>query len=206
MKSILFSLAVLFSVGMAAQTQSTVTDSVCSGSQDVYYGIMNPNPGSTFTWSISDPTAGTIDNSLSPNDSLIQIDWGTTPGTYTVYAVETTGLGCVGDTVQLDVVINALPTVALIGDSICSNTASTMTLTFTGQGPWVFDYTDGVNMYSDTAAVSPYVVTLPPYSTNTNISVLNMVDGNGCVADPASLPTTTIWTFGKPTTGAIFHY
>ncbi|MGB0177851.1 MAG: hypothetical protein ACPF9D_11840, partial [Owenweeksia sp.] len=201
MKSIFVSLGILFSAAMMAQTTSTATDSVCAGSQDVVYGILNPDASSTYTWSLSDPAAGTIDNSLAPNDSLIQIDWGTTPGTYTLYAIETTGGGCIGDSVMLDIVINPLPTIAAVGDSVCSNTASQMTLTLTGEAPWIIDYTDGTNNYTDTASASPYVVSLPPYASTTNITITGLSDDNGCAADPAGLPSTVIYTFGKPSTG-----
>ncbi len=206
MKAIFISLGLLFSVSIMAQTTSTATDTVCAGSQDVYYGIMNPDASSTYTWSLSDPAAGTIDNSIAPNDSLIQIDWGTTTGTYTLYAVETTAGGCVGDSVMLDIVISPLPTVAAVGDSVCVNTASQMTLTFTGTAPWIFDYTDGTNAYTDTATASPYVVSLPPFANPTTIDITSLTDANGCAADSLSLPSAVIFTYGKPSTGAIFHY
>ena len=206
MKSIFISLGLLFSAAMMAQTTSTATDTVCAGSQDVVYGILNPDASSTYTWSLSAPAAGTIDNSIAPNDSIIQVDWSSTPGTYTLYAVETTGGGCIGDSVMLDIVISPLPTVVAVGDSVCSNTASQMTLTFTGQAPWIIDYTDGTNNYTDTATTSPHTVSLPPYATTTNITVTGLTDAQGCAADPAGLPSTVIYTFGKPTTGAIFHY
>jgi len=200
---------ILLTVGVLsykANAQSTTPDSVCSGAQDVVYGVLNPNSGSTYTWFLSDPAAGVIDNSIAPNDSIIQIDWSTTPGSYTLFLVETNITGCLGDTMSLDLIINPLPTIALAGDSVCSNNVSQVTATLTGQAPWIIDYTDGTNNYTDTASASPYVISLPPYSNTTSITVTSVTDGNSCTADPSALPATNVFIYPKPATASIYHY
>lgn len=189
-----------------ANAQSTSPDSVCAGSQDVIYGIMNSNPTSTYSWSLSDPTAGTIDTTITPNDSIIQIDWGSTTGTYTLYLVETNINGCLGDTVGLDITINALPTIALIGDSVCTDNVSQITASLTGEAPWIIDYTDGSVNYTDTAIASPYVINLPAYASTQTISITGVIDGNTCAADASGLPSTTIFIYPKPATASIYHY
>ena len=57
--------------------------------------INPPTVGSTYQWSLSGGgTNGTTTNSTT-------IDWGMTPGTYTVTVVETDVDGCEGDRFQL---------------------------------------------------------------------------------------------------------
>jgi len=189
-----------------SQSKSTATDTVCAGSQDVVYGILNSDPTSRYLWSLDPSSGGTIDNSLNLNDSTIQIDWSLNTGTYTLSVVEQTIDGCYGDTVDLDIIVNPLPTVAVVGDSVCMNDPSQMEVTLTGQSPWIIDYTDGTNNYTDTATGSPYIIMLPAYASTQTITVTQVTDGNGCDADNATLPSTTIYIYPKPATGGIFHY
>lgn len=188
------------------QTKYTSTDSVCAGSQDVVYGIMNPTPGSTYQWTLSG--GGTLDASLNAPDTLVQVDWGTTVGTYNLSVVEVSSNGCFGDTISLDIVINALPTIALVGDSICANDGALVQATLTGTGPWIIDYTDGTGNYTDTATTTTWTLdNLPTYATAQTITVSSLEDlGTGCQADASTLPNTSIYVYPKPNTGQIFHY
>ncbi len=195
----------LLAVMPKAQAQFTTPDSVCAGTQDVVYGVLNANSSSTYAWFLSDPGAGTIDSSLAPNDSLIQIDWGTTPGVYTLQVVETSSTGCLGDTVSLDITVRALPTIAIVGDSVCQNDIASLAVTLTGQAPWYIDYTDGTNNYTDTATTSNYIINLGGYTTTQTITITGVTDGYACGA-AGTLPSTTILVYPKPSTGAIFHY
>lgn len=209
--TILKSVSLLFVLLFTALTlelsaQVTYTDSVCAGTLDKVYGISSANPNSTFNWYISDPTAGTVDNSITTNNSEIQIDWGTTVGTYTIYAVETTEFGCVGDSVQLDVVLNPLPTATIAADTVCEGFAPTLTVTLTGTAPWTIDYTDGSNTYSTVANSSPHTVVLNPYTTSQTISVTGVTDDNDCDGDNSLLPSTPVVINPKANTGSIYHY
>ena len=199
-------LGLLLMLSNAAMAQVTYTDSVCAGTQDKVYGITGAVTTSTYTWYISNSSAGTIDNSITTNDSEIQIDWGTTVGTYTLYVVETTGDGCTGDSVMLDVVVNPLPTATIVADSVCSGYSATLTLNLTGQAPWTVDYSDGTNTYTANANTTPYTVALPAYTTSQTITITGVTDGHNCDADNAGLPSTGVTIFPKPTTGAIYHY
>lgn len=196
----------LLMISSTAFAQVTYTDSVCAGSQDVVYGITGAATTSNYTWWLSDPTAGTIDTSVSANNSTIEIDWGTVVGTYTLSAVETTNNGCIGDTVTLNIVINPLPTVAIVADSVCEGFNASLTFTLTGTAPWTINYTDGTTNFSATATASPHVVSLPAYTTSQTITVTGLTDDNGCAADPAGLPSTNVTIFQGATTGPIFHY
>ncbi len=193
-------------IGGSAIAQVTYTDTVCASSQDVVYGITGASATSTYTWSISNPAAGSIDNSITSNDSEIQIDWGILTGTFTLYAYETTADGCLGDSITLDVVINPLPTVAIASDSVCENFSATLTFDLTGQAPWTIDYTDGTTSFTTVANSTPHTVSLPPYVTSQTITVTGVTDSNTCDADASGLPSTNVTSFAKPVTGAIYHY
>lgn len=199
-------LALMTFMSLSAMAQLTYTDSVCAGTQDKVYGIMNSEPTSIYAWWLSDPTAGTIDNSIAPNDSLIEIDWGLTPGTYTLYSVETSLDGCIGDTVQLDIIVHPLPTALVVSDSVCENFSATLTFDLTGQAPWTIDYTDGTNNFTAVANATPFTISTPPYTSSQTITVTGVTDGYSCAADPAGLPSTPVHIYPRPTTGAIYHY
>ena len=199
-------LMLLTFMSVSAVAQVTYTDSVCAGTQDKVYGIMNSTATSTYSWWLSDPTAGTIDNSIAPNDSIIEIDWGLTAGTYTLYSVETSQDGCIGDTVELDIVVHPLPTALVVSDSVCENFSATLTFDLTGQAPWTIDYTDGTTNFTAVANATPFTISTPPYTTSQTITVTGVTDGYSCDADPAGLPSTLVHIYPKPSTGAIYHY
>lgn len=203
-KSLVLASFILLSINSYAQ--KTYTDTVCAGKQDVVYGILGANGGSTYNWWLGLNGGGSIDNSHAANDSVIQVDWSAASGTYTLFCQEVSSNGCMGDTVQLDIVINPKPTVVVTGDSVCGNAPASLTFAFTGNGPWTVDYTDGTNQFSQTTAVTPHMVNLPTYSSSKTITVTNLIDYGQCVADTSSLPTTTIYIAPKPVTGGIYHY
>ncbi len=200
------SFVVFSALGLSAQAQVTYTDTVCVASQDVVYGVSGASPGTQYTWFLSDPAAGTIDTTVTASNDQIQVDWNNLVGTYTLSVVSQNVNGCFGDTVSLDVVLNPLPTVAIVGDSICEGFTANLTFDFTGSAPWIVEYSDGSTTYTDTAATTPFVASIPNYSSTTTINVTSLSDANGCNADPANLPSTTIFVYPKPSTGAIFHF
>ncbi len=184
---------------------SIPTDTICSSYADQEYKIYNPVSGSNYSWFISNPAAGTIDNSITADNSTIQIDWSGTSGLYTLNVYETSSTGCIGDTVQMDVIVDTLPTVDVIINPVCAGSAPTATFTFTGTAPWVVSYTDGTTTYTDTVASSPFVKTLPAYVSSQTLTVLSLDQNTACSADPASLPSVPIVINPKPSTGLIFH-
>lgn len=189
---------------MISATTTAQAVSVCAQTQQDTFGITNSDPASTYDWWLSDSAAGTIDRSLASNDSIISVDWGTTPGTYKLFAQETSVNGCLGDTVEIEIEVTPLPTVAIAGDSVCQDFPSTVTFNLTGEAPWAITYdADGVT-YTDTVSASPYIANLPAYSTTQTVTVTGLTDANGCQPD-STLPDTQILVYPKPTTGAIYH-
>ena len=94
---------------MFAQTNTSPTQTVCAGSMAEPYLINPPTSGSTYQWTLS---GGGILNPGSTSDN-ITVDWGVTPGTYTISVVETDINGCIGLPVTVDVTVNPLPTATI---------------------------------------------------------------------------------------------
>lgn len=202
-----FLLFALIGLSFSSNAQITATDTVCAGTLDKVYGITAANANSTFAWYIDVAAGGTIDNSITASNNEIEIDWGTTPGTYTVYAVETTEWGCLGDSVELTVIINDLPSATIESDSVCEGFDPTLTFVVTGEFPVTIDFTDGTNNYTTVAASSPhtYTITGAGYTVNQTIDITSVVDDNTC-SEVTPVTGHNMIIHPAATTGPIYHY
>lgn len=208
-KSTAFFVGLFWLLSVAASAQTTVTDSVCVNSNDVTYGITGANPSSTFAWGFAPgfSALGTIDNSVTPNNSEIEIDWGAISGSTRIYAVEQSADGCYGDTVFLDIILNDLPTVALTGDVVCEGDTSSVLLTLTGTAPWDVVLSDGTNTYNYTVNTANPTLAVGVQAAGTaNITVVSVSDANGCAADLSGVTPATVTINAKPSTGGIYHF
>ncbi|MEE2931037.1 MAG: hypothetical protein VX370_00740 [Bacteroidota bacterium] len=106
LKGIFLFILFLVSNHLLSQTNTSPTQTVCAGSLAEPYLINPPTTGSTYQWSISG--GGTIN--LGPTTDNITVDWGVTPGTYTITVIETDINNCQGVPVTVDVTVNPLPT------------------------------------------------------------------------------------------------
>ena len=105
-----FLLAFLFlHIVLFAQTNTSPTQTVCAGSTAEPYLINPPTSGSTYQWTLSG--GGILNPGLTTDN--ITVDWGMTPGTYTISVVETDVNGCVGLPVTVDVTVNPVPTATI---------------------------------------------------------------------------------------------
>ena len=109
LKRIFFWIFLITSSLMFAQSNTAPTQTVCAGSMAEPYLINPPTSGSTYQWTLS---GGGILNPGSTSDN-ITVDWGMTPGTYTISVVETDINGCIGLPVTVDVTVNPLPTATI---------------------------------------------------------------------------------------------
>lgn len=101
----------------------TGSNSECINSSGISYSVTN-TPGSTYDWIISGGTqvSGT-------NTNNITIDWGNTAGAAIVKVVENNGC-TLGDTITLNITLNALPVVSFTGlDSVLQISDLAVTLT-----------------------------------------------------------------------------
>ena len=109
LKTLAISILLLSSNQLIAQTNTSPTQDVCAGSLSEPYLINPPTLGSNYQWSLS---GGGILNNGSTSDN-ITVDWGVSPGTYTITVIETDSNGCQGDPVTVDVTVIPLPTATI---------------------------------------------------------------------------------------------
>ncbi len=122
---------------MFAQTNTSPFQTVCAGSVEPYL-INPPTPGSTYQWSITG--GGTIINGSTTDN--ITVNWGFTPGVYTVSVIETDANGCIGFPITVDVTVNPLPTATI---------ATSQTACFGTTIPDLTAIGSNVTWYSDAA-------------------------------------------------------
>lgn len=186
-----------------------VIDTVCAGVQDWDLKVPYPIPGSDWSWDwFPDTPPGLIDTSIvdGPMDSTIQVDWNFSPGVYVLEATEirpphmTTTYS-----VEFTIYVLDYPQIAILIDSVCNPDTNQLEINLVGIGPWEVTYTDGTNTYTQTFSSPNNIITLPPYSSTTNITVLNVVDVSGCSGDPSQYPTAPAVVYPRPGTGPIYH-
>jgi len=94
---------------LIAQTDTSLIQTVCAGSLAEPYLINPPTVGSTYQWTLSG--GGTLNNGTTTDN--ITVDWGVTPGTYTITVTETDANGCPGSPRIVDVTVIPLPTATI---------------------------------------------------------------------------------------------
>ena len=131
-------LLLLITQSLFSQTNTSPFQTVCAGSLAEPYLITPPTPGSSYQWTLTG--GGTINTGLTSDN--ITVDWGVTPGTYTMTVVETDANGCIGDPVNLDITVTPLPS-ATVGTSQIACDGSVI--------PDLFAIGSNVNWYTDPA-------------------------------------------------------
>lgn len=207
-KTILFVL-LFWIISIVSFGQVTTPDTLCVESLNVTYGISNSNASSSYSWGFASgySALGVIDNSVSTNQSTIEIDWGSASGSTRIYAVEQNSSNCVGDTVFLDIILRPLPTIQLAGSQVCEGDSSYVILTLTGMAPWDVVLSDGMNSYNYTVSSSNPTINISVFTPGTtSLNVVSLTDANGCNADLSGVTAASLVINPKPNTGSIFHY
>lgn len=189
----------------------SLIDTVCSGYKNRDYSIYYPNPTSHYYWSLGDPTSGTIDSSITANNSSIQVDWSGVMGMFTLSVYEISQEGCVGDTMDMSVLIDTSTTiVTLVVDTTCEGFSPVAHFTFTGMAPWIVEYTDGTTNFVDTTSSNPFVRVVPKVYPNVGshtLTVTNLTQNAACQqADLSNLPSAPIIVIPEPVMGPIYHH
>ena len=99
----------LVSNQLVAQTDTTSTQTVCAGSLAEPYLMNPPTVGSSYQWALSG--GGTLIN--GPTTDNVTVNWGVTPGVYSITVIETDLNGCQGAPVTVDVTVIPLPTATI---------------------------------------------------------------------------------------------
>lgn len=171
----------------------THRDTVCAGEQNVIYNTSYTQSSSTYTWSFTGQSAGTIDDQIVNNDSVVEVDFNTTSGNYILDAVESG----TGNRTRWFIHVNSLPALGYAIDSTCLNESYTIDLSLTGTGPWTLEY-----QYTDSPKQS-IVITTTNYSLNMPASAdtfefLSLTDANGCTIQGSQIPSGNVPYFPKP--------
>lgn len=200
----------VFAVSVNAQI---ISHSLCANDVRVKrYFVQNPVPGMTYTWNISG--GGVV---LPSASDTLYVNWGTTPGIYTVTLYGTIAT-CETDTVLYNIEILPIPSINITGNTnVCvgekitlqavgtsqitwSNGSNLNTVDFfpTGnQRVWAIGY-DGT-CYSDTTFFNLTPVPLP-YTQFT----LNPSQGEAPLKvsffDQSTNATSYFWNFGNGVT------
>lgn len=184
---------------------SATPDSVCLNSTESY-GV-NLTAGSTYAWSISDPTAGTIATGATPN--LIAVTW-TKTGNYTLQVIETNQYNCVGVPVSIDITVN--PTAAIVNKTatMCSGETFTVSpINGTDQIPagttysWSAPAVTGVTGMVSGSGATNISGTLTN-TTNAPVNVVYTVTPTSGSCTGASF-TVTVTVYPQVNTSPIFH-
>jgi len=175
----IFTMCILFLVNshLMAQSSQTLTQTVCAGSSEPYE-IQNPDPSSTYTWSL-DNSNGTI--SSGQGSAIITIDWLVITGTDVLRMVETNN-GCAATEVTLAVTIVEYPIAnAGVDFSICAG--DTYPLLATDQNAISGLWSGGVGSFNPNNGDPNAVYTPDPTEIGTAVDLTWTVIGSG---DPSS--------------------
>ncbi len=151
-------------------------------------------PGSSYTWSVLEATfSGSIDQTANASGNVAEIDWGSSPsGTYTVQVVES-GSGCPATPQTISVVVNiapVAPTVTANAASVCSGADAQFTITGDANATVTYQINGGADQNITLDAAGQAVITEPNVSTDTAISITELVNSLGCSIDLTASPVT----------------
>lgn len=205
MKKILLLLTIVIAVAFINEA-SAQTDTVCVNSSTVPYSVTQTS-GSTYAWTISG--GGTLS---ATSGNAISVNWGSTPGLYTLQVTETSASGCVGDPVSLNVRVLPLPTASIAGNStMCYNDGSpTVTVSLTGEGPWTFTITNGtttntITNHNSSTYTFTAAPTIPSAGTSAAITTYTLTDVNNRFCSGTISGSAVITVNPKPITSGIIY-
>jgi hypothetical protein len=178
LQSVILISLLLITQNLFSQTNTSPFQTVCAGSLAEPYLMNPPTLGSSYQWTLTG--GGTINNGLTSDN--ITVDWGSTPGTYTLTVIETDVNGCIGDPVTLDITVSPLPS-ATVGTSQTACVGSIV--------PDLFAIGANVNWYSDPALINNVFTgnSFPTGQTLPGIYTYYVTESlNGC--EGVSIPVT----------------
>ncbi|HOY04472.1 MAG TPA: gliding motility-associated C-terminal domain-containing protein [Saprospiraceae bacterium] len=130
---------------------------------------------------------------INTASSVFNINASPSSGVNTYTLVSVTGSGCPGTVSGSFVItVGSPPTATLSGSAnVCDGQPANLTVTFTGTGPYTFNYTaNGVAQPPVTTSTNPYTLSVtPPLTTN---YVLTSVDVSGCVGTFSGSGSVTV--------------
>jgi len=138
--------------------------------------ITTPVGGSVYTWYSDAALTNVLTTGINPTNAQLGLS-SLVPAVTTIFITETNG-GCAGPATTITITVNALPTASVTGNTtLCNGLSTDLTFTFTGNGPWAFQYSDGTSTFSGNSPISPAIISVSPTS-NTTYTVVSVVDSN----------------------------
>jgi hypothetical protein len=146
---------------------------------------------SNSAWNFGDGTSSS--NTSTPTTVYA------TAGTYIVSLQVTANNGCVSS-INKQVKVNAAPTGQLSGTtSICSGSSASLSISLTGQAPWLLNYTGAASPISISA--SPFTLSVSPAGTTT-YTITSLSDSR-CSAASGNLTGSAVVTVNPILTPAV---
>jgi gliding motility-associated-like protein len=173
---------------------------VCAGTSAAYSLAAVP-AATVYTWSVTPAGMGTV----SGTGTNVNVNWGNTPGTAEVCVLASNA--CYGNPTPScrTVEIIPRPTATLSGAGvICqgSSTPVTLTVNFTGNGPWTFTPTlNGAPQAPITTSNNPHTFTVTQAGT-WGLQSVSQPPGNNCtgtVSGTAVITATNVAATATPT-------
>jgi len=196
------------------------TNTVCAGQTSTLSVV--EVPGDTYSWELYNDVTGInfaiIDGNCPPEEAFfvggdnegasVDITW-LIPGTY-FFKVTAVREGCTDNLKVGIMIVTESPTanLSLNPTEVCVGSPATLTVAFTGTGPWSFvlEADDGINAPTTTLYENindnPYSIEVTP-AVNTTYRVIAVTDANCSSMDPSNAVTLTV--FPAPDTSPIFH-
>lgn len=174
----------------ASLTEPDPTTIAAAGSDfslcDGVSSVLNANTAivGTGSWSVVTGSAIFTD----PNNPLSGIS-NIGPGVNTVRWTIDNGI-CGSNFDDVDITRNELPVAQITGSTtICSGQSATLTVSFTGAGPWTYSYTNGLNSFGPfTTSNNPEIITVAPVVSRTYVvSSVSDINCNGTVSGSAEV-------------------
>ena len=181
----------LFTYSVKGQQNQNLTQNVCAGSNE-NYNVATALVGSSFSWTITPATGGTVVGT----GNNININWSSIPGTYTVEVIETSADNCPGDPKTVAVTIIAAPTAnAGVNQTICAIAGTTISLsaaTAANYSALAWTGGSGAASFNSTTVLNPvYTITAADITAGT-ITITLTATGNSPCTDAISSVIYTI--------------
>jgi gliding motility-associated-like protein len=179
---------VTVTVGAGLNTIPNQAASVCSGVAFDATPVNQP-AGTGYTWAVPvvTPAGSLMGHSAASTRqaSISQLLNNLTGADATaVYTVSAYNNGCTSNNFTATVTVMPVPRITVSGSQeICRYPSDTLSLSFTGQAPWGFTYTDDANVQHTLNGISnaPYKLAIPATQANTRtLSFLKVTHGGGC--------------------------
>ncbi len=126
--------------------------------------------------------------------SPLSFGYHTTPGYYSVVAVNPQS-GCSNNMIGcIPIVIDPLPTAHIQGNSsVCYGSCADLQLNMTGKAPFTIVLSDGTNTFTASSNGFSTLVNVCPLATTT-YTIVSVTDANNCTNTGTGSATVTIWS------------